>query len=142
MVASSLGVEFVSYNSILLWQPCRANFRPSAVPISVLLMSQFLCFCRSGRGQSLGHSWHQSRQAPGLSWVLATPDRGAWWHGDCAIAGGTDGYQNRAEQYGGIRDEDADDRAPRNDCGAVSAPCVVPGPDAPRRAVRLWAGAV
>jgi hypothetical protein len=41
MVASSLWGEFVSYRSVLLWQPCRANFCPSAC--------QFLSFCRSSR---------------------------------------------------------------------------------------------
>jgi hypothetical protein len=37
MAASSVGGVFVSYSSVLLWQSCRANYCPSAAPISVLL---------------------------------------------------------------------------------------------------------
>jgi hypothetical protein len=79
-------------NAKLYLIPCQ--FLPSATPISVLLPLW--------QGQSLGHSWHRRRQAPGLLWVIATPDRVAWWHGDCAIAVVADGYRNRAEGYKGI----------------------------------------
>ena len=83
------GGEFVSYGSVLLWRPCRANFCPSAVPISVLLPLR--------QGHFLAIPGIELRHAPGLSWVLAIPDRVASWHGDCAFAGGENGYQDRAE---------------------------------------------
>ena len=38
MVASTLGVEFVSDSSVLFWPPCRTNFCLSATTISVLLL--------------------------------------------------------------------------------------------------------
>ena len=93
------GRQFFGGRVCQLWQrtalaALTCQFLPSATPISVLLPL--------GQGQSRGHSWHRRRQAPGLSWVIATPDRLAWWHGDCAIAGVADGYRNRAEQYEGI----------------------------------------
>jgi hypothetical protein len=93
------GRQFCVGRVCQLWQrtalaalPCQ--FLPSATPISVLLPLR--------QGQSLDDSWHRRCQAPGLLWVIATPDRVAWWHGDCAIAGVADGYRNRAERYEGI----------------------------------------
>ena len=76
-------------------------FGSPAVPISSFCHANF-CPSAARAGQSLGHSWHRRRQAPGLLWVIATPDRVAWWHGDCAIAVVADGYRNRAEGYEGI----------------------------------------
>jgi len=38
MVASTLGVEFVSDSSVLFWPPCRTNFCLSATTISVFLL--------------------------------------------------------------------------------------------------------
>jgi hypothetical protein len=81
MVASTLGVEFVSYSNGLFWPPCRANF----------------CISAAQLGTFLGNSWHRIAPGSGLSWVLATPDRVAWWHGDCAIAGGADGCRDHAQ---------------------------------------------
>jgi len=88
MIASSFGAEFVSYGSpaVPISSFCHANFCPSAVRAGAVTRP-FLA---------------SQGQAPGLLWVIATPNRVAWWHGDCAIAGVADGYRNRAEGYEGI----------------------------------------
>lgn len=65
---------------------CHANFCPSAARVGAVTRP-FLA---------------SQGQAPGLLRVIATPNRVAWWHGDCAIEGVAEGYRNRAEGYEGI----------------------------------------
>ncbi len=42
------------------------------------------------------------RQASGLSWVIAAPDRVTLWHGDCALAGIEGGDRGSTEMHKGI----------------------------------------
>jgi hypothetical protein len=53
-------------------------------------------------GTATRQSLALKRQASGLSWVIAAPDRVALWHGDCALAGIESGYRGSRELYRGL----------------------------------------